>query len=92
MPRTRLAHVLLSNKPKPDFKGGWPAMSHRNYDVREADYDTDDGWSLACDVDRVGAGTVGWIHRADGAFGHLAALIVFDGRIRARREHGNKIT
>jgi hypothetical protein len=90
--RTRLDHVLLASNPSPDLKGGWSAMSRRSYDVRTADFSEHDDWSLACNVDRVGAGTVGWIHRADGSFGHLAALIVFAGRTWTQKEHRSELT
>ena len=34
-------------------------MSRRSYDVRTADYNEDDDWSLACNIDRITDGTVG---------------------------------
>jgi hypothetical protein len=90
--RERNLIMLFASNPNPDFKAGWSALSGRSYDVRSADYSDDDDWSLACNIDRAGAGTVGWIHRADGSFGHLAALIVFHGYTRTLKEHGNEIT
>lgn len=61
--RTQLDDVLLSNNPKPTTKTGWAKLSQREYDFVTWDFGPA-SWSVACNRDRVGPGTVGWIHRA----------------------------
>ncbi|MDF2092594.1 hypothetical protein P0Y31_09580 [Knoellia sp. 3-2P3] len=89
-PRPQLDDVLLSNNPKPTSKTGWAKLSQREYDFVTWDFGVA-SWSIACNRDRVGPGSVGWIHRADGSFGHLAGLIVFDDTPSSVREPGGTV-
>jgi hypothetical protein len=68
--------MSFGNNPHPSGKTGWTQLSHREYDLRTWDYG-EGNWSVTCNRQRVGPGTLGWIHRADGSHGHLAGLIVF---------------
>jgi hypothetical protein len=73
----QLSDVLLGNNPHPHPQhGGWPKLAGRSYDLLEWDYGYG-SWSVGCNLDRIGKGTLGWIYRADGSWGRLAGLIVF---------------
>lgn len=74
--REQLSDVLLGNNPSPTAKTGWTRRSGRTYDLLTWDYDWG-SWSIACNKERISLGTIGWIYRSDGSFGHLAGLIVF---------------
>lgn len=75
---TTLSDVLLGNNPSPTTKTGWSKRSGREYDLLTWDYGPM-SWSVECNLSRIGRGTVGWIHRTDGSWGHIAGIIVFDG-------------
>lgn len=83
----RLDNVLLGNNPSPTSKTAWSNRSGREYDLLTWDYG-DGGWSVECNLGRIGPGTVGWIYRADGGWGHVAGVIVFDGSPYAAKERG----
>lgn len=83
----QLSDVLLGNNPQPTAKTGWSKLSERAYDVLSHDYGPGD-WSVACNLERIGIGTVGWIYRSDGSYGHLAAMIIFDGEPYSMQEAG----
>jgi hypothetical protein len=71
-----LRDVLLGNNPT--FReSGRQKRARRTYDIVEWDYGFS-SWALACNHARIGIGTVGWIHRADKSWGHIAGLIVFN--------------
>jgi hypothetical protein len=86
----QLSDVLLANNPKPTAKTGWSNLSRREYDVLSHDHGSGN-WSVACNLERIGPGTVGWIYRADGSFGHLAALIVFEDQPYPLKEPGGVV-
>lgn len=48
------------------------------FDISTASYERA-GWSIACNHDQIDRGTIGWIFRADGSWGHMAGLIAFTG-------------
>ena len=73
--RTQLDNVLLSSTP--GTRSPWARATGRTYDIRVDDYGRGD-YTLSANVDRVRAGTVGWICHRDGGLGAVAGLIVFD--------------
>jgi hypothetical protein len=83
---TLVADVILGCNPNPvPGTSGWSERTGRVFDVFDEDYGPGD-WSLSCHDGVVsnsrrvvGPGTVGWVHRSDGAWGHLAGVIVFNG-------------
>lgn len=95
---TVLDHVMLGSNPTANIRAGrgWPSLAGRLWDVRQ-ERGRRSAWSLACHFrsdQRVGVGTIGWIHRWAGhGFGALEALIVFDSVPRPEREQltGNEI-
>jgi len=87
-----LQHVLLGCNPNSNLQSGWSSKSLRTHDVLADAYDDRGDWSIAGNITGIGPGTIGWIYRADGSFGHPAGLIAFDGDQDEFIEHGNKIT
>lgn len=69
---TQLADVLLSSSKKATT--GWAALTGRTYDVTLDDYGASN-WSVACNLAKIDVGTIGWIARADGNWGHIAGLL-----------------
>lgn len=90
VPDSRLANVLLGNNPRPTSKTGWSKLSGREVDIASFDYGEYD-WSVACNQSRIGPGTVGWIYRSDGSYGHLAGLIVFSDDPQTEQEPGGDV-
>jgi hypothetical protein len=88
--QSQLANVLLGNNPSPTAKTGWSKVSGREFDLLSFDYGPGD-WSIACNQKLIGPGTVGWIYRSDGSFGHLAGLIIFDGVPLPQTEPGGAV-
>jgi hypothetical protein len=74
---------MLGSNPDPLYIDGWSLKTGRAFDVARdvAEYEPEMGYSLSCHWDRVGPGTVGWVHRSNRADGHMVAVIVFSGRI-----------
>lgn len=83
----QLNDVLLGNNPRPTPQSAWSRVSHREYDLLTWDYNPG-SWSVACHLSRIGPGTVGWIYRADGSYGHVAGLIVFSDLPYQQKEPG----
>ena len=83
---------MFSSAPtrRPISKTGWSNLSGREFDLLSLDYGHD-AWSIACNQTLIGPGTIGWIYRFDGTFGHLAGLIVFDGRPKGHKEPGGTV-
>jgi hypothetical protein len=79
-----VSDVLLGCNPAPaPGTGGWSGRTGRVFDMLLEDYGPGD-WSLSCHdgVLRnsrrvVGPGTIGWIYRSNGDWGHLAGIAVF---------------
>jgi hypothetical protein len=86
----QLAKVLPGNNPSPTSKTGWSKLSGREFDLLSFDYGQD-GWSIACNQTLIGPGTIGWIYRSDGSFGHLAGLIMFECRPKGHKEPGGTV-
>jgi hypothetical protein len=86
----RLNDVLLGNNPRPTAQTAWSKLSHREYDLLTWDYGHG-SWSLGCNAGRIGPGTVGWIYRSDGSYGHLAGLIIFMGLSKQYSEPGGPV-
>lgn len=81
--RSPLADVMLGSNPDPSFRDGWALKTGRTYDISAGGrIDPDFDFSVACNSDRIEAGTIGWIHRSNGADGHLAAVMVISGEFR----------
>ena len=83
-----LSDVLLgSNKLA---TAGWAAKSQRSYDIVLGDYGAG-GWSLACNWSRIGEGTIGWIIRADQAWGHVAGCLAIHSDPESIKEKGGRV-
>lgn len=82
----RLTDVILGCNPAPTSGGrGWGGRTRRVCDIDGEAYGPG-AWSLSChdgvihnSTRVVGPGTLGWIYRSDGGWGHLAGLIGFTG-------------
>ena len=84
----KLEDVLLgSNKLA---TAGWAAKAQRSYDIVLGDYGPG-RWSVACNWTRIGDGTIGWIIRADQAWGHVAGCVAFDDDPRPINEKGGRV-
>ncbi len=70
---------------------GWSATAGRSYDIALAHYSTKARWSVACNLNRIDAGTIGWIIRADGTWGHVAGLLAVSGPPKPIREAGGTV-
>lgn len=79
--------LLASNKLA---TAGWAAKAQRQFDVLLSDYG-DGGWSLACNWTRIGPGSIGWIIRADQAWGHVAGCLAVDGDPYTVKEKGGPV-
>lgn len=90
MSSDQLSDVLLGNNPHPTPHSAWIKASHRTDDLLSWDYGLSN-WSIACNIGRIGPGTVGWIYRTDGSYGHLAGLIVFSDRPWPENEPGGVV-
>jgi hypothetical protein len=65
---TLLADILLSSNKY--AQTGWAAKTGRYWDITLSDYGPGD-WFVACNVDKVGPGTIGWSRRT--AWGSVTA-------------------
>lgn len=86
--RTQLEHVLLGSTPGP--RSRWAQATGRTYDIRVDEYGRQD-YAVSVNIDRIGAGTVGWICHRDGGLGALAGLIIFSGE-EAEEEPASGVT
>jgi len=81
----RLTDVLLGSNW--NATSGWAATAGRSYDVALARYGHG-RWSVACNLTRIDDGTIGWIIRADGTWGHVAGVLAVSGLPEPTREAG----
>ncbi len=78
-----LRDILLgSNK---NATTGWTAATGSMYDVKLDDYGSGT-WSVGCNLERIDAGTIGWIVRSDGNWGHIAGILAVTGEPYEQRE------
>ena len=56
-----LTDVVMSSNP--DEESRWSKRTGRQADIGQVDFYEDGSWSIACNRDRIGPGTVGWIAR-----------------------------
>lgn len=84
----QLSDILLgSNK---DSGRGWAQVAARSFDVLLSDYGKG-SWSVGCNLERIDRGTIGWIVRSDGGWGHLAGVLAVDGPPAPEREPGGTV-
>jgi hypothetical protein len=85
--RPQLANVLIGANPNAQQREGWSNKTQRSYDVGPVERIEDDArYAITVNVDRVAAGTVGWVHRFNGSDGELAAVCVFTGPQKEKSE------
>lgn len=73
----QLTDILLGSSKSATT--GWAATTGRSYDVLMADYGPAE-WSIGCNANRIGEGTIGWIVRSDGHWGHVAGILAVEDR------------
>lgn len=68
----QLTDILLGSNKR--ASSGWAASTGRSFDVLMDDYGPGN-WSIACNKKRIVPGTIGWIVRSDGGWGHIAGIL-----------------
>lgn len=85
--RPQLSNVLIGANPNAQKLDGWSYRTQRAYDVGSGErFEENAKYAITVHIDRVGAGTVGWVHRFTGGVGELAAVCVFNGRPQPEQE------
>jgi hypothetical protein len=69
-----LPNVLIGDNPTEASR--WTEHTGQVFDILGKEYGISD-WSIRVRNRNIGPGTVGWMYRADGDWGHLAAIMVF---------------
>jgi hypothetical protein len=88
--KSRWHFVLLSSSPGDG--NAWAKISGRVHNLMHDDYDEDAAWTLTCRISKIVPGTVGFICFADGCYGKISALFIFDGRTWEEQEVNGPVT
>ncbi len=73
--RPQLTDIVLGSNPNTESR--YTQRTGEHADIAEVDFIADGTWSIACNLDRVGPGTIGWIARqGEGGNPPLAGVIV----------------
>lgn len=91
--RPHLSNIALGSNPNSDSR--YAERTGHSTDIYEIDYYKNGTWSIACRIDQVGRGTVGWIARqGDGGNPPLCGVIVCTGPAKPYEDYdaeGNRI-
>lgn len=73
--RPQLPDIVLGSNP--NIESRYTQRTGEHADIADVDFIADGTWSIACNLDRIGAGTIGWIARQGGGGNPpLAGVIV----------------